>query len=83
MDPFRRNPEDNSDGEEEFQAACYKTLTEIGDTAWDIFSAIEDLPYWYPKPGDLAEVERLHHEFMVLASAISKFLPPQKESTHV
>lgn len=81
MDPFRSNPEDFSEGEEEFQAACYKLLTQIGDTAWDIFSAIEDTPYWHPKAEDLAEVERLHHEFTVLAGAISKFLPPRKELT--
>lgn len=81
MDPFRSNPEDASEGEEEFQAACYRLLTQIGDTAWDIFSAIEDLPYWQPKAEDLPEVERLHRDFMVLAGAISKFLPPRKEST--
>lgn len=74
MDPFRSNPEDASDGEQEFQAACYQQLTAIGNIAWELFSAIEDLPWWQPQARDLPEVERLHHEMLTIRNRLAEML---------
>lgn len=79
MDPFRHNPEDFPQDEQDFQAECYKLLTQIGDTAWEIFSAIEDLPYWQPQARDLPEVERLHHEFTTFRNRLREFVPTIKD----
>ncbi len=66
MDPFRSNPEDAEPTEEDFHAACYNTLLDIGLLCWKIHIATENLRYYDARSADLPEVERIHHDMVVL-----------------